>query len=176
MVLAGDPNGALAQYDRALQETKLAGRTRVNILMRAADVHLGRNEPALAAARYDAALAAAGDALPEPTCFCVRAKLTRRRITLMTRSHVGTTRSSSIPIKRARINRWLISLIEAPRSMISNVAWSTITLLHTMPQSQRFGATCKMPKTPRSGDAYYYVASSYARQGHTPKRSPSMIR
>jgi len=62
MVLAGDSDGAIKQYDRALQDTTLATPARINILMRIADVHLGRTEPALAAARYDAALALAGDA------------------------------------------------------------------------------------------------------------------
>ncbi|MCI0478284.1 MAG: tetratricopeptide repeat protein, partial [Anaerolineales bacterium] len=61
-VLLGDPTTALAQYDRALQDTALSSSTRVSIQMRAADVHLGRVEPALAAARYDAALPHAFDA------------------------------------------------------------------------------------------------------------------
>ena len=62
LVIAGDASGALAQYDRALQDTTLSNGTRINVLMRIADVHQGRGEPGLAAARYDAALAVAHDA------------------------------------------------------------------------------------------------------------------
>ena len=50
MVLAGDANGAITQYDRALQDTTLATTARINILMRIADVYQGRGEPAKAAA------------------------------------------------------------------------------------------------------------------------------
>jgi soluble lytic murein transglycosylase len=62
MALAGDSENAIKQYDLALKDATLATSTRISILMRAADVHLGRTEPALAAARYDAAYALAGDA------------------------------------------------------------------------------------------------------------------
>lgn len=62
MVLTGDSVNAIAQYDRALQDSTLTASARINILMRAANVHTGRGEPARAAARYDAALAAATDA------------------------------------------------------------------------------------------------------------------
>src|SRR5512142_1498153 len=61
MVLAGDANGAITQYDRALQDTTLAATARINILMRIADVYQGRGEPAKAAARYVDALAIATD-------------------------------------------------------------------------------------------------------------------
>jgi soluble lytic murein transglycosylase len=62
LVIAGDASGALAQYDRALQDTTLSNSARINVLMRIADVHQGRGEPSLAAPRYDAALALATDA------------------------------------------------------------------------------------------------------------------
>ena len=62
MVSAGDSANAIAQYDRALQDATLAASTRISILRRAADVHVGLGQPALAAGRYDAALAWAGDA------------------------------------------------------------------------------------------------------------------
>ncbi len=62
LVLMGDTDHAIAQYDLALKDAMLAPSTRMSILMRVADVHLGRNEQALAAARYDAAYALAGDA------------------------------------------------------------------------------------------------------------------
>ncbi len=62
MALAGDSANAIKQYDLALKDATLATSTRISILMRAADLHLGRTEPALAAARYDAAYAIAGDA------------------------------------------------------------------------------------------------------------------
>jgi soluble lytic murein transglycosylase len=62
LVLAGNPKAALAQYERALQDTTLAAAARISILMRMADVHTGQGEPNLAAGRYDAALALAGDA------------------------------------------------------------------------------------------------------------------
>ncbi len=62
LVIAGDSDNAIKQYDAALKDTTLSASARINILMRLADVHLGRTEPVLAAARYDAALALAGDA------------------------------------------------------------------------------------------------------------------
>ncbi|MBI4786589.1 MAG: tetratricopeptide repeat protein [Chloroflexi bacterium] len=58
----GDSANAMAHYDRALQDNTLAAATRANILMRAAVVHSARGESALAAARYDAALALLSDA------------------------------------------------------------------------------------------------------------------
>ena len=62
MALAGDTDNAIKQYDLALKDTTLADSTRLSILMRVADVYLGRTQPALAAARYDTAYAIAGDA------------------------------------------------------------------------------------------------------------------
>jgi len=62
LVLAGAPADALTQYDRALQDTTLSATNRINILRRAADVHAALNQPAQAAARYDAALALTNDA------------------------------------------------------------------------------------------------------------------
>ncbi|MBI5300604.1 MAG: transglycosylase SLT domain-containing protein [Chloroflexi bacterium] len=62
MVLAGDATSAVAQYDRALLDTTQSAGARINMLMRVADLHQGRGEPALAGARYDAALALASDA------------------------------------------------------------------------------------------------------------------
>ena len=62
MILAGDAAGALAQYDRALQDMTMGNTARINVLMRVADLHQGRGEPELAAARYDAAFALASDA------------------------------------------------------------------------------------------------------------------
>lgn len=59
---SGDSAGAIAQYDRALQDTTLSPSTRISILLRTGAVHLGRGEPARAAARYDTALTFAKDA------------------------------------------------------------------------------------------------------------------
>jgi soluble lytic murein transglycosylase len=61
MVLAGDSDTAIKQYDRALQDTTLTASARIGLLRRVADIHLGRTEPALAAERYVTALALAGD-------------------------------------------------------------------------------------------------------------------
>ncbi len=62
MALAGDTDNAIKHYDLALKDTTLSDSTRLSIMMRVADVYLGRAQPALAAARYDAAYAIAGDA------------------------------------------------------------------------------------------------------------------
>ncbi|HEX7589093.1 MAG TPA: transglycosylase SLT domain-containing protein [Anaerolineae bacterium] len=62
MVLGGDSENAIKQYDRALQDTTLSASSRISLLRRVADIHLGRGEPGLAAERYVAALALAADA------------------------------------------------------------------------------------------------------------------
>ena len=60
-VLAGDSDGGIKQYDLALKDSTLTASARIGLLRRVADIHLGRGEPALAAERYMAALALAGD-------------------------------------------------------------------------------------------------------------------
>jgi soluble lytic murein transglycosylase len=62
MVLAGDSDNAIKQYDLALKDATLSISTRISILMRVADLYLGLKQPGLAATRYDAANQAAGDA------------------------------------------------------------------------------------------------------------------
>ena len=69
MVLASDATSAFAQYDRALQDTTQSAGARINILMRAADLHQGRGDPGSAGARYDAALALATDARTRADLF-----------------------------------------------------------------------------------------------------------
>ncbi len=59
---AGDSDNALKQYARALEDTTLAPLTRFNVLLRYADLHQARGEPALAAKQYDDALPLAPDA------------------------------------------------------------------------------------------------------------------
>ena len=67
MVLAGDSDNAIKQYDRALQDTTLTASARISLLRRVADIHLGRNEPGLAAERYVTALALASDPATKAT-------------------------------------------------------------------------------------------------------------
>ena len=55
-------SNAIAQYDRALQDTTNSTTNRINILRRAADVHSALNQLTQAAARYETALTIATDA------------------------------------------------------------------------------------------------------------------
>lgn len=61
MVAAGDSAGAIKQYDVALEDATLIPAKRVAILLKIADVHSGRGEPGLAAARLGQAFDIAPD-------------------------------------------------------------------------------------------------------------------
>jgi soluble lytic murein transglycosylase len=62
MVLAGDFANANAQFDRALADSTLSPASRVRISLRAGAALIASNNPARAAARYDAALPFVRDA------------------------------------------------------------------------------------------------------------------
>jgi soluble lytic murein transglycosylase len=165
MVLAGDTNNALAQYDRALQETKLAGRTRVNISMRAADVHLGRKEPALAAARYDAALAAAGDAYTQADLLLRAGEAYAAANRLDDAIARWNDAVNKYPDQKAAYQA-LVDLVnrnaavdDFQRGLVDYNAGAYDAAIAALRRH------LQNSKTPRSGDASYYIAASYARQG-----------
>ena len=165
LILAGDATTALAQYDRALQDVNLASSTRVSIQMRAADVHLGRNEPALAAARYDAALPYAFDA--------------RTKADLLLRAGEAYAAANKLDLAIARWNeaaakypeqkgayQSLVDLVnrgavvdEFQRGLVDFYAASYDAAIAA------FQRHLQVPGTLRDGDARYYIATSYARQG-----------
>ena len=165
LIMAGDATTALAQYDRALQDANLASGTRVSILMRAADVHLGRNEPALAAARYDAALPYAFDA--------------RTQADLLLRAGEAYATANKLDLAIARWNeavakhpeqkgayQSLVDLVnrgaavdEFQRGLVDFYAASYDAA------TAAFQRHLQAPGTQRDGDARYYIATSYARQG-----------
>ena len=165
LVLLGDTPNALAQYDRALQDANLAEGTRVNILMRAADAHQGRAEPALAAARYDAALAVASDA--------------RTKADLLWRAGEAYAAANKLDLATARWNdaitkypeqkgayQSLVDLVnrsaavdDYQRGLVDFYAASYDAAIAAL---QRHIAS---PGTQRDGDARYYLAACYARQG-----------
>ena len=165
LVLLGDTPNALAQYDRALQDANLANGTRVNILMRAADVHLGRTEPALAAARDDAALAVAFDA--------------RTKADLLWRSGEAYAAANKLDLAIARWNEAITKYPEQKGAYQSLV--DLVNRNAAVDEFQRglvdfyaasfdaaiaaFRRHLQNPGTLRDGDARYYIASSYARQG-----------
>ncbi|MCX7840211.1 MAG: tetratricopeptide repeat protein [Anaerolineae bacterium] len=164
-VLLGDTTTALAQYDRALQDTTLTNSARVSILQRAADVHTGRGEHALAAARYDAALAHTADA--------------RTRADLLWRAGEAYARANQLD---TAIARWKEAITKYPEQ--SGAYQSLVQLVNrqiAVDEFQRglvdfhagaydaaiaaFRRHLQNPGTARDGDARYYIAQAYARQG-----------
>jgi len=165
LILAGDATTALAQYDRALQDANLANSTRVSVLMRAADVHLGRGEPAFAAARCDAAL---------PYAFDARAKAD-----LLTRAGDAYAAAGKLDLA---VTRWNEAVAKYPEQ--KGAFQSLVNLVNRgapVAEFQRglvdfhaasydaaiaaFQRHLSAPGTTRDGDARYYIATAYARQG-----------
>jgi soluble lytic murein transglycosylase len=165
LILAGDAATALVQYDRAQQDPNLARGTRVNILMRAADVYLGRTEPALAAARYDAALPHASDA--------------RTKADLLYRAGEAYAVAAKVDLAIARWNEAVAKYPEQKGAFQSLVA--LVNRNAPVDEFQRgyvdyyaasydaaiaaFQRHLQSPGSARDGDARYYIASSNARQG-----------
>lgn len=164
-VLLGDTVTALAQYDRALQDTTLTNSARVSILQRAADVHTGRGEHHLAAARYDTALAHTTDA--------------RTRADLLWRAGEAYARAHQLD---TAIARWKEAVTKYPEQ--SGAYQSLVQLVNrqvAVDEFQRglvdfhagvydaaivaFRRHLHNPGTARDGDARYYIAQAYARQG-----------
>lgn len=164
-VLLGDPITALAQYDRALQDTQLANGTRVSVLLRAADAQRGRSEPALAAARYDAALAVAADA--------------RTKADLLARAGDAYAAANKLDLARARWNDAINKYPEqkgAHQALVQlvnrNIAvdefqrgWVNFNAGSYDAAIAAFQRHLQAPGTARASDARYYIASAYARQG-----------
>jgi soluble lytic murein transglycosylase len=164
-VLLGDAVTALAQYERALQDPTLTSSARVSILQRVADVHLGRGEYALAAARYDAALPHTSDA--------------RTRADLLWRA--GEAYASANQLETA-IARWKEAVTKYPEH--PGAYQALVQLVNrqvTVDDWQRglvdfhadaydaaiaaFRRHLQNPGTTRDGDARYFIAQAYARQG-----------
>lgn len=163
--LLGDSVTALAQYDRALQDPTLTNSARVSILQRAAEVHTGRGEHALAATRYDAALAHTNDA--------------RTRADLLWRAGEAHARANQLEIALAR---WKEAVTKYPEH--SGAYQSLVQLVKRqvpVDEFQRglvnfhaamydaaiaaFRRHVENPGIARDGDARYYIAQAYARQG-----------
>lgn len=164
LVLAGDSADALKQYEAALQDKTLSASTRVNVLMREADVYLGLTQPAQAAARYDAALAVAADA---PT----KANLDLR---------AGEAYAAANQLNLA-IARWSDAITKYPEQ--PDAYKSLVDLVNrnaAVDDFQRglvdldygsydaaiaaFGRTLDGEAT-RAGDAHYYAARAYVGKG-----------
>jgi soluble lytic murein transglycosylase len=164
-VLLGDPVTALAQYDLALQDANLANGTRVNVLMRAAELHLGRNEPLLAAARYDTARAVAADA--------------RTQADTLARAGEAYAAANKLDIALTRWNEAIAKYPEQPgahRALVQlvnrNIAvdefqrgWVNFNAGSYEAAIAAFQRHLQAPGTTRDGDARYYIATAYARQG-----------
>lgn len=164
LVPAGDFANAIAQYDRALQDATLPASTRISILLRAADVHSGRGQPALAAARYDAALALASDA--------------RTRADLYLRAGEAYAVANMLDLA---IVRWSAAITQYPDQ--PGAYQSLIDLVNRGAAVDDFqrglvdyfagaydAAIAAFQRylrndSPRAGDAQFYIASSYARKG-----------
>lgn len=163
MVLAGDSENAIAQYDRALQDTTLSNGARISILMRVADVHQGRGEPALAAARYDAALAV-------PTDARTRADLNWRA----GEAYAADKLSLAIARWSEAITKYpeqpgayqaLINLVN--RGAAVDDFQRGLVDYHAAAYDAAIAAFERYLENdaPRAGDARYYLASSHARKG-----------
>jgi len=164
LVLAGDAANVIAQYDRALQDTTLSATARINILMRVADVHLGRGEPALAAARYDAVLLLATDAhtkadvsLRAGEAYAAADKLE----TAMARWSDAINKYPDQP----DAYKALVDLLnrggtvdDYQRGLVDYYAASYDAALAAFERHLK-------SDSPRTGDARYFTASSHARQG-----------
>lgn len=164
MVIAGDSANAIAQYDRALQDTTLSNGTRLNVLMRAADVHLGRVEPALAAARYDTALALAADA--------------RTKADLLLRAGEAYAAADKLNFAIARWSEAVTRYPEQPgayKSLVDLVNRSAAVDDYQRGLVDYFAGAYDaaiaafqrhlQDDSPRTGDARYYIAKSHAGKG-----------
>ncbi len=163
MVVMGDSANAIAQYDRALEDKLLATATRINILQRAADVYQGRGQPALAAARYDAALDVARDA--------------RTRADLLQRT--GEAYAAANQLDRA-IQRWNSAVAQYPEqpgayqslvdlvnrgAAVDDFQRGLVDYYAGMydPAIAAFQRELKDDSS-RAADAHYFIASSYSRK------------
>lgn len=164
LVIAGDSDGALQQYELALKDMTLTASARVNILMRVADVYQGRSLPGLAAQCYDAALEVATDA--------------RTRADLDLRA--GEAYAAANQLDQA-IARWKDAFTKYPDQ---NAAYKSLVDLVNrgvaVDDFQRglvdYNAGAYAPAitafqnyldsdSAHAGDAHYYIASAYSRQG-----------
>lgn len=164
LVLAGDPDGAVQQYDRALQDNTMTATARINILLRAADVLSGRGQPALAAARYETALALATDA--------------RTRADLDLRA--GEAYAAAGQMDQA-IAHWSDAFVKYPdqqgayKSLVDLLNRSAAVDDYQRGLVDYYAASYDAAisafqnhlksDSPRAGDAHYFTASSYARKG-----------
>lgn len=164
MVLAGDSDNAIRQYDLALQDTTLTAAARIAILLRVAEVYAGRAAPALAAARYDAALAVATDA--------------RTRADLGFRAGQAYVTAGKLDLA---IARWTDAFTKYPdqpgayKALVElvnrNVAVDDfqrgLTDWHAGVYDPAIAAFKNhlQSDSPRAGEAHYYIARAYALKG-----------
>lgn len=161
---AGDSAGAIAQFDRALQDPTLAPATRANILMRAGTVHLIRGEGALAGARFDAALALVTD--------------DKLRATLNWNAGQAYAAANRMDLAASRWNTALTDTPEQPgaKQALDELANRKIAVddfqrglveYHAGNYDLAIAAFQRYLQgaAPRAGQAHYYLARSYADQG-----------
>ncbi len=163
LVLAGDADGALKQYERALEDKMLAASTRINVLQRYADLHQARGEPALAARKFDDARALTGNA--------------RAQAELYLKAGDAYAAANQLDLARAR---WQSAISQTPEQ--PSAYKSLVNLLnrggavddyqrglvnyHAASYDAAIAAFQRELKTEteRAGDAHYYVALAFARQ------------
>ncbi|MBI5035069.1 MAG: tetratricopeptide repeat protein [Chloroflexi bacterium] len=164
LVLAGTTTEAIAQYDRALQDTSMLASTRINVLRRASDLHAALGQPALAAARLDTAFAISGDA--------------RTKAELLWKAGEAYAVAKQIDKAMARwtdaINKYpdqpaayqaLIDLLNAGRT-IDDYQRGLVDYYAAAydPAIAAFERSAKVDAA-RAGDARYFIASSHSRKG-----------
>ncbi len=160
----GDTASSLNYYDRALQDASLPTATRLDILMRAANVDLAVGQMARAAALYDEALKLS----QEP--------LTRSAIYLFAgRGYAGANQMD------LAIARWTSAITETPDQLYAPQALAELTnrnipvddfqrglvQYHAGQYNPAIAAFRRNLNSaaPRGGDVHYYIGKAYAALG-----------
>jgi soluble lytic murein transglycosylase len=161
---AGDSAGAMAAFNRALQDPTLSPATRANILMHAGTVQLIRGEGALAGATFDAALALVSDDKLRATLNwnAGQAYAAANRIDLAAaRWNTAITNTPTQPGAQqalAELTNHKIAVDDFARGLVEYYAGNYDQAIAAL---QRYlqGAA------PQPGQAHVYLARSYAAQG-----------
>jgi soluble lytic murein transglycosylase len=160
----GDAASSLNYYDRALQDASLPTARRLDILMRAGNVHLAAGQAARAAARYDEALTLAQEPLTISAIYLFAGR--------------GYAGANQMDLAAAR---WTSAITETPDQMYAPQALGELTNRNLpVDDFQRglvqyhagdYNAAIEAFRrnlssaAPRAGDAHYYIGKAYAALG-----------
>lgn len=160
---SGDLGGAIAQFDRALQDNTLSAARRADILMNAAAVHLRRGEPTLAAARDEAALALAVDASTRADLYYAAgqayaaANQTSLAIARWTSAINQAPEQPSAYRALAELEKRNVRVDDYQRGLVDYDADQYVEAIQAFQRYLR-------QQSARAGDAHYYAARAYFAQ------------